>query len=267
MGGVSWPANKPAYPYVTEDHDVERGSRLAEVDAPPRFDLWCKSGRVPAATMHDAVRHAHDQGVTLESSTEPRHYRGTIAPSPKYWHPCYAAWMQAIDASPWRIDRDAWMLAIDNAYERVHALSPASRLAMGRASLAAGGRRALLELPDDVKALVRLERPADVAGWLAMGFGPCVIGGPWRLNMEGVNRQTGFIGNDGARVGGHAVALMGVDFERQAVRLTNNRGQGWGQGGRAWMHYDQLRGLLRGGEAYGLLPMKLEARRGDRRGD
>lgn len=266
MGGVSWPANKPAYPYVTPEHDSERGTPLAEVDAPPRFDLWCKSGRVPAQTLSFAVRYSHGW-VTLESPTEPRHYRGTIAPSPKYWHPCYAAWMQAIDASPWRIDRDAWMLAIDKAYERVQAGAVPSLPGRGRASLAAGGRRVLQELPGDVKALIRLERAADIAGWLAMGFGPCVIGGPWRLNMDGVNRQTGLIGSDGPRVGGHAVALIGVDFSRQAVRLVNNRGQSWGQGGRAWMHYDQLHGLLRGGEAYGLLPSKLEARRGDRRGD
>jgi hypothetical protein len=49
---------------------------------------------------------------------------------------------------------------------------------------------------------------------------------------------------------GHAVAIIGYDERRQAVRIINSWGRGWGDRGYAWVSYDEIRN----GHAYTMRP-------------
>lgn len=44
--------------------------------------------------------------------------------------------------------------------------------------------------------------------------------------------------------GGHQVCLAGLDVEREAVLVRNSWGTGWGDGGYAWLSWDDLQDLL-----------------------
>jgi hypothetical protein len=66
----------------------------------------------------------------------------------------------------------------------------------------------------------------------------------------GMRVTRGFIRHRGARVyerhdadfvGSHAMVLIGYDEGRQAFRLQNSWGRGWGDGGRAWLSYAAFR--------------------------
>lgn len=44
--------------------------------------------------------------------------------------------------------------------------------------------------------------------------------------------------------GGHQICLAGLDVEREAVRVRNSWGTGWGQGGYGWLRWNDLQDLL-----------------------
>jgi len=86
-------------------------------------------------------------------------------------------------------------------------------------------------------------------GWL--GRQPVSIGVPWMTSMfepgRGallkVDRRSGV-------EGGHQVCLDGIDPAHSRVRLANSWGSSWGDGGRAWLSYEDLGWLLnQGGDA------------------
>lgn len=52
----------------------------------------------------------------------------------------------------------------------------------------------------------------------------------------------------GSMVGGHAVSLVGFDDQKRAWLIRNSWGPEWGEGGFAWMSYDDISGIA--GEAY-----------------
>ncbi len=51
---------------------------------------------------------------------------------------------------------------------------------------------------------------------------------------------------DDKKAGWHAMTLVGYDERRQAFRLINSWGKGWGDHGYAWISYDLLRTHIRG---------------------
>lgn len=74
-------------------------------------------------------------------------------------------------------------------------------------------------------------------------LGPVVLGVNW---YSGMNRPDvyGYIYPEGWVQGGHAILAVGVDFERQAVRLHNSWGADWGEKGQAWITFSDLDRLL-----------------------
>lgn len=70
-----------------------------------------------------------------------------------------------------------------------------------------------------------------------------MIGSSWLHNMFRPAAD-GRLNITGQVDGGHEYALDELDVERRRVWIRNSWGPGWGQGGRAWMTWDDLGGLL-----------------------
>jgi hypothetical protein len=86
-------------------------------------------------------------------------------------------------------------------------------------------------------------------GWL--GRQPASIGIPWLESMFAPAPGTAVLRVDrrSAVAGGHQVCVDGIDPKRSMVRIANSWGD-WGDGGRAWLRYDDLAWLLKqGGDA------------------
>jgi hypothetical protein len=77
---------------------------------------------------------------------------------------------------------------------------------------------------------------------------PVSFGTSWYESMYEPDRD-GFIRADfNSRLdGGHQVCLAGLDVEREAVRVRNSWGTGWGDKGYAWLSWDDLQDLLHDG--------------------
>lgn len=73
--------------------------------------------------------------------------------------------------------------------------------------------------------------------------GPAVLGLNWYSGMFEPDDR-GFIHRTGQVEGGHAILAIGHSIKKQAVRLHNSWGKSWGDGGRAWISYTDLRRLL-----------------------
>lgn len=73
---------------------------------------------------------------------------------------------------------------------------------------------------------------------------PVSTGISWYQSMFGVDKDHTIKVDFGSPVaGGHQIALVGLDVDRQAVRVRNSWGTGWGDGGYAWLRwgdYDRL---------------------------
>lgn len=81
--------------------------------------------------------------------------------------------------------------------------------------------------------------------WILGGHGPVVMGTMWYHQMFTPDTE-GFLHVDlnDHIAGGHAYLLNGYSNSRNAFRLTNSWGKGWGQAGRAWLRYDDLAKLF-----------------------
>lgn len=64
--------------------------------------------------------------------------------------------------------------------------------------------------------------------------GPLVCGIPWTYSMFFPD-TFGFITPHGNEIGGHAIIIIGYSHKRDAYRILNSWGIGWGQRGRAWI--------------------------------
>jgi hypothetical protein len=75
---------------------------------------------------------------------------------------------------------------------------------------------------------------------------PVSIGIPWFNSMFTVDRD-GFVvvQTFSGLAGGHQIVGSGVDFERQAVEITNSWGEDWGKKGRAFIRFTHLDQLLK----------------------
>jgi hypothetical protein len=92
-------------------------------------------------------------------------------------------------------------------------------------------------------------------------FGPVIFGTWWYEGMfypdsDGIIRPTGY------QAGGHAYLVTGVDLKKKLLRIHNSWGTGWGQGGDAFLGFDDAVRLLReDGEC--CVPMRRLDVRGD----
>lgn len=83
----------------------------------------------------------------------------------------------------------------------------------------------------------------EVKQWI-MYYGPCGVGTIWYQSMFNVDANGYIIVDRGAVAGGHAWRIVGYSVTRDAFRLVNSWGRGWGDNGRAWIKAADLRHLL-----------------------
>jgi hypothetical protein len=74
--------------------------------------------------------------------------------------------------------------------------------------------------------------------------GPVILGINWYDDMFAPDAH-GYLKVGGAIAGGHAILVAGYEQKRQAFRLVNSWGAGWGENGRAWLHLDDADRLLK----------------------
>lgn len=84
---------------------------------------------------------------------------------------------------------------------------------------------------------------AELWEWVT-NFGPASVGTTWTWDMFDPDPQ-GYIIPSGGSAGGHAWSVVQAQQERQAYRLVNSWGRGWGQNGRAWITRQNMDLLLR----------------------
>lgn len=83
----------------------------------------------------------------------------------------------------------------------------------------------------------------------ALVLAPVIVGVAWYEAMFDPTPE-GLLEPGGEVVGGHEVALVGLDVAAETVTLLNSWGPGWGAGGTARMRWTVLGGLLAyGGDA------------------
>lgn len=79
---------------------------------------------------------------------------------------------------------------------------------------------------------------------LAVGHeGPGVLGCYWHESMFYPD-ENGFVKPEGPIMGGHAVLVRGVNFNRREVRISNSWGKSWGKDGDCFMTFDDFEKLL-----------------------
>ena len=79
---------------------------------------------------------------------------------------------------------------------------------------------------------------------MAVGYkGPAVLGLPWYDGMFKVH-PCGMIHVTGKQVGGHAILCKGVSITKRTFTLHNSWGPGWGNGGDAFISWDEMDRLL-----------------------
>jgi hypothetical protein len=76
--------------------------------------------------------------------------------------------------------------------------------------------------------------------------GPCVLGLDWWTGMFAPDLN-GQVHVTGRLEGGHCILAVGVNVKRRTVTLHNSWGHGWGVGGRCFISWDDLGGLLADG--------------------
>lgn len=181
-------------------------------------------------------------------TAQTRHYKtgkGLRAPA----LPAVAAWLHALDASPWLLP------AFDCEAAIVAAYMGGPDEVMADLSL---GAACLSELP--ALRVVRIETVGQLQAWVQR-IGPAVLGGGWSSDMDIVARDTEAVGPRVGTPRPHAVGVVGIKPDH--VRIVNNQGPAWGALGRAWMHVETVDALLRdGGEAWGVVPVDLTPKRG-----
>jgi hypothetical protein len=74
-------------------------------------------------------------------------------------------------------------------------------------------------------------------------YGPAVVGTHWYTDMFNPDSD-GYIFANGSIAGGHAYRITQYHADRDAYRIVNSWGRGWGQNGRAWIPGGTLNGLL-----------------------
>lgn len=73
--------------------------------------------------------------------------------------------------------------------------------------------------------------------------GPGILGTWWYEGMMTPDEK-GFIKPTGDKLGGHAIVVRGVNFNRQEVRLSNSWGKSWGKDGDCLMTFEDFEKVL-----------------------
>lgn len=94
----------------------------------------------------------------------------------------------------------------------------------------------------------------DLIDWV-LRVGPVVVGTDWHQSMF-VPREDGSLVANGTVVGGHAYLIRGYSRKRGQFRMVNSWGEGWGQGGQAWLDEALLWALVSTGEAVAAIEQK-----------
>lgn len=112
-----------------------------------------------------------------------------------------------------------------------------------------GGAKALTILGLITGEYVWAQKEADVWDFVR-GRGPVTAGTTWLTGMFDPDAR-GYLNLTGGEEGGHAWLILGASAKRQAYRMVNSWGEGWGDKGRAWVRREDFRVLLEelGGEA------------------
>lgn len=101
-----------------------------------------------------------------------------------------------------------------------------------------------------VRGAVRIDhgRIDDIKGQLARA-NPVIVSfhdSPgWHRHRGGATFADPRLDPDERKNGWHAMTVVGYDDRRQAFRLINSWGQGWGDQGYAWIDYNVLKGRIR----------------------
>lgn len=92
------------------------------------------------------------------------------------------------------------------------------------------------------------------------GRGPVVTGTPFLTGMMEPNSK-GYLRLTGGDEGGHDWLIIGASHSRQAYRMQNSWGEGWGENGRAWIKREDYKVLLEetGGDACSAIEVKKAA--------
>lgn len=99
----------------------------------------------------------------------------------------------------------------------------------------------------------------NLRAWHLAGFGTIVLGINWYTGMEDPDRH-GVLHVTGGIAGGHCVKTTGWNDERDAVRIQNSWGRGWGEAGHAWiLRADLARLLAEDGEACAAVEQKVRS--------
>lgn len=99
-----------------------------------------------------------------------------------------------------------------------------------------------------------LRNRGDITAWrwafgesevreLVQWYCPVAVGTKWTTGMFTPDAE-GYITPSGSVAGGHAYRLIGYSPARDAYRLVNSWGVGWGRRGRAWLRSSDLSSLL-----------------------
>lgn len=94
---------------------------------------------------------------------------------------------------------------------------------------------------------VPLTTEADVKSHIATGF-PVVIGMLVDDGFKQMRANDIYTGPSGRELGGHAMVVTGYDDDRQAFKVLNSWGTGWGDNGFGWISYAAFKQRVR--EAY-----------------
>jgi hypothetical protein len=75
--------------------------------------------------------------------------------------------------------------------------------------------------------------------------GPVSLGVPWYESQFQVDSDdTIHVDQSSGLAGGHQICVVGLDAERQLIRIRNSWGPGWGDQGHAWLSWADLELLL-----------------------
>jgi hypothetical protein len=163
------------------------------------------------------------------------------------------SWAGFLEAAPWMHqmtnedglrfyhlaqDNDEWA---GNAYE---------------GSSVRGGAKALQILGLIEGTYVWAQKEQDVWDFVR-GRSPVVAGTTWLTGMFAPDAK-GYLNLTGGEEGGHAWLILGANDKRQAYRMQNSWGIGWGEQGRAWIRREDFKVLLEelGGEACSAVEVK-----------
>jgi hypothetical protein len=86
----------------------------------------------------------------------------------------------------------------------------------------------------------------DTVSKFVRGRGPVVVGTMWYSGMSHPEQRRGesWLRPVGADEGGHAYVIIGFSLKRNAFRIINSWGRGWGDEGRAWIDYSDMNHLI-----------------------